>query len=90
MQVSKPSEFFLSILTQNLYLGKALHVLFLFLSGSHWTTSSSLLLLMKGEFTFQVLLSESSLKLPPSESKSFTISLILSVMINIFLKYFLH
>ena len=70
-------------------LGRALPVFFLPLSGSGWTISSSLLLLLllllKGECTLQVSLSESSLKLPPSESKSFTISLILSFPINIFL-----
>ena len=40
------------------------------------------------EFTLYVSLSESSLKLPPSESESFTISLILSVLINIFFEGF--
>ena len=40
------------------------------------------------EFTLHVSLSESSLKLPPSESESVTISLILSVQINIFCEVF--
>ena len=43
-----------------------------------------LLLLLKGDITLHVSLSESSLKLPSSESKSFTISLMLSVLINVF------
>ena len=47
-----------------------------------------LLLLLKDELTLHVSLSESSLKLPPSESQSFTISLILSVLINIFCEVF--
>jgi hypothetical protein len=37
---------------------------------------------VKGEFTSHVSLSESSLKLPPSESESFKISLFLSVQIK--------
>ena len=51
-----------------------------------WTTSSSLLrcycccCCWKGEFTLHMSLSVSSLKLPPSESKYFTISLTLSVL----------
>ena len=60
----------------------ALRVLFLPLSGSDWKTSSSSLLLLKGEFISHVSLSESSLKLPPSESESFKIYLILSVPIK--------
>ena len=70
-------------------LGRTLHVLFLPLSGSDWRTSFSsllllllLLLLLKGEFTSHVSLSETSLKLPPSGSKSFKISLILSAPIK--------
>jgi len=47
-----------------------------------------LLLLLKGESTLQVSLSESSLKLPPSEPESFTISLTLSFPINIFCNVF--
>jgi hypothetical protein len=69
----------------------ALRVLFLPLSGSGWRTSSSsslLLLLLKGEFTSHVSRSESSLKLPPSESESFRISLILSVLIKFFFEVF--
>jgi hypothetical protein len=42
-----------------------------------------LLLLLKGEFTLHISLSVSSLKLPLSESELFTVSLILSVPINI-------
>ena len=45
-------------------------------------TSSSTLLLLKGEFTSHVSLSQTSLKLPPSESESFKISLILWVPIK--------
>jgi len=56
-----------SVLTR---LGGVQRILFLLLSGSGWTTSSSSLLLLllplKGEFTLHMLLSESSLKLPPS------------------------
>jgi len=64
-------------------LGRALCVHFLPLSDSDWKTlSSSLLLQLKGEFTKHVSLSESSLKLPPSESESFKISLILSASIK--------
>jgi len=63
-------------------LGRAPHVPFLPLSGSDWKTSSSLLLLVKGEFPSHVSLSESSLKLPPSVSESFKISLILSGQIK--------
>jgi hypothetical protein len=72
------------------HLGRALCVLFLPLPGSGWITSSSsllLLLLLKDEFTSHVL-SESSLKLPPSESESFTISLILSFPIKKFCEVF--
>jgi len=71
------------------HLGRALCVFFLPLSGSGWTIASSslLLLLLKGECTLQVSLSESSLKLPPSESESFTISLV-SFPINIFCEVF--
>jgi hypothetical protein len=90
MQVSEPFEFFSFYPNSKSVfacLGKALPVLFLLLSGSGWTTSSSSLL-TKGEFTLQVLLFETSLKLPPSESKSFTVSLILSVLINIFCEVF--
>jgi hypothetical protein len=47
-----------------------------------------LLLLLKGEFTLHVLLSKSLLRLPPCESESFKISLILSVPINIFCEVF--
>ena len=70
------------------HLGRALHILSVPLSGSGWKTSSSSSLLLKGEFTLHVSLSESSLKLPPSESKTFTISLISSVLINIFCEVF--
>ena len=50
-----------------------------------WTTSSSFssplqCCCWKGEFTLHMSLSESSLKLPSSESEYFTISLILSVL----------
>jgi len=41
-----------------------------------------LLLLLKGELTLHVSLSEGALKLPPSKSESFKISLILSVLIK--------
>jgi hypothetical protein len=71
----------------------ALRVLFLRLSAPGCTVSSSassllLLLLLKGEFATYVSLSESPLKLPPSASESFTISLILSVPINFFCEEF--
>jgi hypothetical protein len=70
----------------------ALRVLFLPLSGSGWTTYSSslllLLLLLMGEFTSHMSLSESSLQVPTSESESFKISLILSVLIIIFCEVF--
>jgi hypothetical protein len=71
------------------HLGMALRVLFLPLSGSGCKVSSSassLLLLLKGEFAPYVSLLESSLKLPSSESESLTISFILSVPINYFLR----
>ena len=72
-------------------LGRALRVFFLPMSGYGWTISSTsllllLLLLLKGECTSRV--SERSLKLPPSESESFTISLIISFPINIFREVF--
>jgi len=73
------------------HLGRALRVFFLPMSGSGWTISSSsllLLLLLKRECTLQVSLSESSLKLPPSESESFTISLMISFTINTFHEVF--
>jgi hypothetical protein len=95
-QVSESCEFFSfhpnskSVFAR---LGMALRVLFLPLSGLGCTVSSSAssvrLLLLKGEFATYVSLSRSSLKLPSSESESFTISLILSVPINFFVKYFL-
>ena len=74
-------------------LGRVLRVFFLPMSGFGWTISSSsqlllLLLLLKGECTLRVSLSERSLKLPPSESESFTISHIISFPINIFRKVF--
>ena len=76
------TEFVLPILKSELArLGTALCVLFLPLPSFHWKTSFSSLLL-KGEFTLHVSLSESSLKLPPSEYESFKISLIFSVPIK--------
>jgi hypothetical protein len=73
------------------HLGMALRVLFLPLSGFHCTISSSasaLLLLLKGEVALYVSLLESSLKLPSSESESFTVLLIVSVPINFFCEEF--
>jgi len=54
-------------------LGRSLHFLFLPLSGSvHTTSSSLLLLLLKGEFTSHMSLSESSLKLSVRIIQNFT------------------
>ena len=52
------------------------------------TASLLLLLLLMGEFTSHMSLSESSLQVPTSESESFKISLISSVPINIFCEVF--
>jgi hypothetical protein len=48
----------------------ALHVLFLPQPDFDWTTSSSSLMLLKGEFTTYVSLSEISQKLPMSQNHS--------------------
>jgi len=81
------TEFLLSILKSELARsGTALRVLFLPLPSFHWKTSFSSLLL-KGEFTLHVSLSKSSLKLPPSESESFKISLIFFSSDKMFVKY---
>jgi hypothetical protein len=66
------------------------HVLCLPVPGFGWTTSSYLLLLLKDEFILNVSLSKNSLKLPLCESECFTILLVLSVVINVFVKYFMN
>ena len=76
-QVSEPFESVLSIQTQSVIarLGMDLRVLFLPLSGYGWTPSSLLLLLLMGEFTSHMSLSEFSIQVPTSMSESFRISL---------------
>jgi hypothetical protein len=68
------------------HLGMALPVVCLDLTGQF--LSFPLLLLLMGEFSSHMSQSESWLKLPPSESVSFMVLLILSVWIHFFYEVF--